>query len=102
MTSSKGGRSTTWTSSSKTRLSRIPNHMAEEILEIARIKDRCGDISIIQNRDNSIVQNNDENIRLAKVIELIENYKAKSHPTSTRWQLLNNFIAELEEALLIS
>jgi len=68
--------------------------MADEILEIARIKDRGGDISI--------VQNNDKNIRLEKVMELIENYKAKSHPTSIRWQFLNKFIAELEETLLIS
>jgi hypothetical protein len=94
MTSSKGGRPSPWTSSSKTRLIRVPDYMAEEILEVARIKDRGGDISIIQNQD--------ENTRLEKVMELIKNYKAKSHPTSTRWQLLNNFIAQLEEALLIS
>ena len=94
MTSSKGGRPSPWTSSSKTRLIRVPDHMADEILEIARIKDRGGDISI--------VQNNDKNIRLEKVMELIENYKAKSHPTSIRWQFLNKFIAELEETLLIS
>ena len=102
MTSSKGGRPSPWTSSSKTRLIRVPEYMAEEILEIARIKDRGGDISIIQNHNNSIVQNNDKKVQLQKVMELIENYKAKSHPTSIRWQFLNKFIAELEEALLIS
>ena len=94
MTSSKGGRPSPWISSSKTRLIRVPDHMADEILEIAKLKDRGGNISIVQNHDLDI--------KLEKVTQLIERYKLKSHPTSERWKLINKFITELEEELLIA
>ena len=94
MTSSKGGRPSPWISSSKTRLIRVPDYMADEILEIAKLKDRGGNISIVQNHDLDI--------KLEKVTQLIERYKLKSHPTSERWKLINKFITELEEELLIA
>lgn len=94
MTSSKGGRPSPWISSSKTRLIRVPDYMADEILEIAKLKDRGENISIVQNHDLDI--------KLEKVTQLIERYKLKSHPTSERWKLINKFITELEEELLIA
>ena len=99
MTSSKGGRPSPWISSSQTRLIRVPEHMADEILEIAKLKDKGENISFVQNQ-NSIVQNPSIDIKLEKITQLIEGYKAKSHPTSERWKLINKFIIELEEELV--
>ena len=99
MTSSKGGRPSPWISSSKTRLIRVPDHMADEILKIAKAKDKGENISIIQNLDDSIVQNSSRDMRLEKATQLIDSYKLKSHPTSERWKLLNKFISELEAEL---
>ena len=73
--------------------------MADEILEIAKAKDKGVNISIVQNLNNDIVQNPSKDMRLEKATQLIDSYKSKSHPTSERWKLLNKFISELEAEL---
>ena len=91
MTSSKGGRPSHWISSSKTRLIRVPDYMADEILELAKLKDKGESLSF--------VQNSEEDNKLEKIVQLMESYKLRSHPTSERWKLLNKFIRQLDKEI---
>lgn len=89
MTVNKGGRPSPWQSSSKTRLVRIPEHMADEILKIARIKDIEKDINIENNQITG----------LDKLALIIKEFKAQSKPNSRDWKKVDQLIAEIETKL---
>lgn len=89
MIGNKGGRPSHWKSSNKTRLVRIPEHMADEILEIARLKDKGEDISIVQNQITE----------LDRLASIIKEFKLQSKPGSRDWKKVDQLIAEIESKI---
>jgi hypothetical protein len=73
--------------------------MAEEILNLARLKDKGEDISFVQNQ-NGFVQNqngfvqNQEDEKIAAIKQILKLYKIESKNTRD-WSKANKLIAEL-------
>lgn len=81
------GRKSEWISSSQTRPIRVPEWMADEILELARKLDSGATLDIVHN------QKSDN--RLAEITTIIERYKVIAK-ASRDWTKCNQLIQELE------
>jgi hypothetical protein len=98
------GRKNPWASQTKIgdcKSIRVPESIVERLMKVAYYIDAGGEVNI--DKSDEIIDEEvttKEDSKLEKIIQIVEAYKSKAHPTSVQWKKANELIKELEEELI--
>lgn len=88
------GRKPAWLSSNVTRAIRVPEPLADRILEIARTLDQGEEIEIVQNQ--SLLANSSSKLeQIKEIVEFWQTEVQKSKSSSVKAKILSNAIREI-------
>jgi hypothetical protein len=93
----KAGRKSEWVSSSQTRPIRVPDWMADQVLEFARKLDNGEAIDNVQNQSS----HGHEGKAVESIESVVQNWadRASGKESSPRWKNVSVLIAELNETI---
>lgn len=98
------GRKNPWASQTRKddcKSIRVPANIVDRLMQVAHYIDAGGDINIhTSDEDTTEKTTSKEDDKLEKIIQIVEAYKSKAHPTSVQWKKANELIKELEEELI--
>jgi hypothetical protein len=89
------GRKSEWASSSQTRPIRVPNWMAEQVLEFARKLDNGETIDIVHNQTSQ----GQESAAVKNIKSLVQDWsdRASGKEASPRWKNVSTLIEEIND-----
>jgi hypothetical protein len=91
------GRKSEWVSSSKTRPIRVPDWMADKVLDFAQKLDSEEIIDNVQNQNSQIYENTE--VKNIRSILQDWNDRASGKETSPRWKNVSTLIEEISEVI---
>jgi uncharacterized protein YdeI (BOF family) len=98
------GRKNPWASQTKIedcKSIRVPGQIVDRLMQVAHYIDAGGEVNIYTSDEDATEKTiSKEDDKLEKIIQIVELYKSKAHPTSVQWKKANELIKELEGELI--